>query len=443
VTRFLFCPPPERGNTYPTVPVALELAARGHDVIHLTGPEIEPELRLAGLKSIVTAAGVYGSSGDRTAAFQADWPARLPRQVAELGEIVDRLGIEVIVDGAHPFGPRLVAEMRGLRHASIYTGAFPIPTLDPMFPWGVGAPPPTSQSGHRLAALAARVREHDEHADIAAWDAVRRALGLAPSGRHPWDHAANTDLVLVASSPALEYPRADLPERFWFIGPLLWQPEAPVPPAAAAVLEAGLPVVYVSQGTTYNSNPLILRQALAALASEPVNLIVAVGRPFDADEFAGAPANAVLEPFVPFSAVVAKIAVAVTHAGSGAVQMALSHGVPLVLLPLTGDQPELAARCVWAGAAIRLDPRDVTPEALRSAVLKVLAEPGYRAGARTVMASHARHDAPRLAADLLVRLSTEAGPLRRPLADPWLETARATTRTAERSRRRDGRGMGR
>jgi MGT family glycosyltransferase len=411
VTRYLFCPPPERGNTYPTVPVALELQARGHEVVHLTSPDMEPELRLAGLDCIVTPTGVYGSAKENTAKYLEDWPARLPRQIEELGQVVDSLGTEVIVDGTHPFCPRLVAETRGLWHASIFTGAFPIPTQDPMFPFGMGVPPPVTEQERRLAHLANLVREYDLRDEVAAWDAIRESLGLSRTSRHPWASVASPHLVLLVSTPELEYPRSDLPDHYWFIGPLLWQPDLPVSPAVRAALDASKPIIYVSQGTTYNRNPRILRRALEALAEEPVQVIVAVGRAFESAEFNDAPANAVIEPFVPFSAVVSKVAVAVTHAGSGAVNMALAHGVPLVLLPLTGDQPELAARCVQAGAAVRLDPMTVEQEELRAAVLKVLDDPAYRAGARRIMASYARYDGPQLAADLLERLANEGGPV--------------------------------
>lgn len=411
MTRYLFCPPPERGNTYPTVPVALELQARGHEVVHLTSPDMEPELCLAGLKCVVKPGGVYGSPKEMTATFMNDWPARLPHEIEELDEVVDSLGTEVIVDGTHPFAPRLVAEVRGLRHASIFTGAFPIPTQDPMFPFGMGVPPPITEEGRRVARLANLVREHDLRDEVAAWDAIRESLGLSPTGRHPWTSVASTDLVLLVSTPALEYPCSDLPDHYWFIGPLLWQPDVPVPPAVAAALETTRPIIYVSQGTTYNRNPRILLRALEALGAESIQVIVAVGRAFESGEFSDAPVNAVIEPFIPFSAVVSKIHVAVTHAGSGAVHMALAHGIPLVLLPLTGDQPELAARCVRAGAAVRLDPMTVGPEELKAAVFTVLNDPAYRAGARRIMESYARYDGPRLAADLLERLPRESGPV--------------------------------
>jgi MGT family glycosyltransferase len=407
----LFCPPPERGNTYPTVPVALELRARGHDVVYLTSPDIEPELRAAGVECVVEPGGIWGSS-NVTAASLERWPELLLHQLERLAGVVDELGSQVLVDAVHPFAPRLLAEVRGLRHASIFTGAFPIPTREPMFPFGAGRAPPVDEHGRWLARLANLVREHDVRDEVAAWDAVRDSLGLAAAGRHPWEDVASRHLGLLVSSPALEYRRSDLPDHYWFVGPLHWQPDVPVPSAVAA-LDESQPIVYVSQGTTQNRNPLILRLALEALESEPVQIVVAVGRSFSRAEFGSVPANAVIESFVPFSKVVARVTVVVSHAGSGAVHMALGHGVPLVLLPLTGDQPELAARCVKAGAAVRLDPWTTRPEALRKAVAAVIREPRYRAGARRIMESYAGYDGPRLAATLIERLAQEEGPVRR------------------------------
>src|SRR3954471_20413925 len=56
------------------------------------------------------------------------------------------------------------------------------------------------------------------------------------------------------------------------------------------------------------------------------------------------PPNARLERYVPHSAVLPMAAAMVTQCGLGTMGKALSHGVPLVCLPLLGDQPENAAR---------------------------------------------------------------------------------------------------
>jgi MGT family glycosyltransferase len=237
---------------------------------------------------------------------------------------------------------------------------------------------------------------------------------------HPARSAASPDLVLLATSPALEYPRADLPRQFWFTGPLIWQSRLSRMPARVAALRTRHPIVYVSQGATYNRNPAILKLAFRALGCEPVQMVATVVRAFDAAEFDPLPNNVILERFVPFSELVDRLSVVITHGGAGAVQAALGRGVPVIVLPLAADQFEVAARCAWTGAGIRLDPRTCTASQLREAVQKILWDPFYRINARRIMDSFASLNGPALAATLLERLAqTRKAVLRASYCDPW------------------------
>jgi MGT family glycosyltransferase len=192
-----------------------------------------------------------------------------------------------------------------------------------------------------------------------------------------------------------------------------------MPPRVAA-LTNGAPIVYVTQGATFNQNPVVLKLAFAALGSEPVRIVATVVRAFDPAEFQPIPPNVILERFVPFSQLVHKLSVAITHGGAGSVHAALSHGVPLVVLPLTADQFEVAARCEWTGAGIRLDARDCTPDQLRDAVRTVLADPSFRTNSRYIMASHARYHAAEIGASLLERLAATRQPVERAAgSNPW------------------------
>jgi UDP:flavonoid glycosyltransferase YjiC (YdhE family) len=49
-----------------------------------------------------------------------------------------------------------------------------------------------------------------------------------------------------------------------------------------------------------------------------------------------------------------KVDVMVTNGGYGAVQRALSTGIPLVVAGNTEDKPEVAARVAWSGAGVNL-----------------------------------------------------------------------------------------
>ena len=82
----------------------------------------------------------------------------------------------------------------------------------------------------------------------------------------------------------------------------------------------------------------------------------------------------------------------VTNGGYGAVQRALSTGVPLVVAGNTEDKPEVAARVAWSGAGINLRTGTPTPGAVRAAVRKVLSDGRYLRRARELEAAFARRD---------------------------------------------------
>lgn len=51
---------------------------------------------------------------------------------------------------------------------------------------------------------------------------------------------------------------------------------------------------------------------------------------------------------------------------------ALSHGCPLVAIPLASDQPAIAARVAWTGAGVVVPPGKATPGRLQTAISSVL-----------------------------------------------------------------------
>uniref|UniRef100_A0A1B0A5W0 UDP-glycosyltransferases domain-containing protein n=1 Tax=Glossina pallidipes TaxID=7398 RepID=A0A1B0A5W0_GLOPL len=68
----------------------------------------------------------------------------------------------------------------------------------------------------------------------------------------------------------------------------------------------------------------------------------------------------------------------ITHAGKGGVAEAQYHGVPMVALPLFGDQDSNAAKVVTSGYGLELDVLNLTNDQLRFAINEVLVNPFYR-----------------------------------------------------------------
>jgi UDP:flavonoid glycosyltransferase YjiC (YdhE family) len=104
------------------------------------------------------------------------------------------------------------------------------------------------------------------------------------------------------------------------------------------------------------------------------------------------PMNTFVAEYIPHDLLLPKVDVMVTNGGYGAVQRALSMGVPLVVAGNTEDKPEVAARVAWTGAGINLRTGTPTPGAVRAAVREVLGDGRYLDAARTLEAAFARRD---------------------------------------------------
>ncbi|HMQ27483.1 MAG TPA: glycosyltransferase, partial [Acidimicrobiales bacterium] len=120
---------------------------------------------------------------------------------------------------------------------------------------------------------------------------------------------------------------------------------------------------------------------LAGVRALPVDLLVPVGRELDPAELGPQPPQVRVERYVPQWAVLRHAAVAVTHGGAGGVTGALTHGVPVVALPLGADQPSNAARVRALGAGRVLDAVDATPSEIGDAVAGLLGDGPERAEA--------------------------------------------------------------
>jgi UDP:flavonoid glycosyltransferase YjiC (YdhE family) len=77
-------------------------------------------------------------------------------------------------------------------------------------------------------------------------------------------------------------------------------------------------------------------------------------------------------------------AIVINHAGINTVLETLREGKPMIAIPITHDQPALAARLCWLHVAEVMPEKRLTAKALRSAVLRVLNDSSYTDAAREI-----------------------------------------------------------
>jgi MGT family glycosyltransferase len=156
-----------------------------------------------------------------------------------------------------------------------------------------------------------------------------------------------------------------LPSAWRCIGPLL----SPPPPRRP---KRSPPLVYACFGTAQNRRTELFRIVIAALARQPVELLISAGgRSFVPRELAPVPSNVVVSEFLPTREVLAAASVHITHGGCNSVHESLLAGVPMVCLPQAFDQIPLSTRVAELGVGVIAEE---DPGAVRDAVLKLLGD---------------------------------------------------------------------
>jgi len=214
------------------------------------------------------------------------------------------------------------------------------------------------------------------------------------------------DRFLQFTAEDFEYPRRDMPLNILFAGSML-------PPVTRhfqephwwSDLDGPRPVVLVTQGTVANEDlSQLIEPALTGLDGEKALVVVATGGRDASAISVPISANARVEQFIPFSEIFPKVDVFVTSGGCGAVQQALSAGVPIVAAGTTEDKPFVAARVAWSGVGINLGTDRPTARQVRNAVRAVLRDSSYRSHARRLHAKFTQYDSLRAVTDTAASL---------------------------------------
>jgi UDP:flavonoid glycosyltransferase YjiC (YdhE family) len=426
MSRFIIATMPADGHLSPLLPLARELTARGHDVFWHTGPRYRAKVEATGAAYLPFIDAWDIDAGNLDAQFpgraETQGLARfkfdmreifikmVPDQIADLQRHIANVQPDLlVVEPAVAAAAAAVHQRCGLPWVTFGIGALMMPSVDAA-PFGLGLKPLGGPLGRvRNRVLNALVDRTVFRAVDADYRAMCATIGIEPAPGGLFATALSPYLYLHPSVPGFEYPRSDLPVQVEFVGPHL--PAAPdgleLPAWWDAMLADERPVVLVTQGTIATDPAELLLPTLEALRDEPVQVVAVTGGP-DPALLPPAPANARVERYVPFAALMPHVDAYVTNGGYGGLHYALRHGVPVLSVGATEDKPELAARVAWSGVGIGLRAQRAQPAKVRSAVRRLLAEPGFRQRAGALSAELAAAGGPERSADLLEGLAYDA-----------------------------------
>ncbi len=413
--------PPILGHLNPMVALGQELQQRRHRVTFFQMPDIEAKVLAAGLEFQPIGQSEYpvGSMNEYFVQlsklrglgelrFTLKCGQRLANMICSYApHAIKNAGVEILlVDQNEPAGGS-VAEYLGIPFLTICNSLAINREADipPVFtPWKYRNSWWTrlrNQIGYSLF-------DQIIQPINAVLNEYRRQWKLPTLIRCPDD--TFSQFAQISQQPAdFDFPRIALPACFHYVGPLR-HPSSQVIPFPYEQLN-GLPLIYASLGTLYNTKSEVFRMIAAACAELEAQLVISHGGGMDVQTAQALPGSPLVVSYAPQLELLVRAQLTITHAGLNTVLDSLSNGVPMVAIPMAVDQPAIAARFSWtrAGEVVPLSRLNVPR--LRAAVKRVLTEDSYRSSAARLKASILRAGGVGRAADIVEQVIVSGKPV--------------------------------
>ena len=223
---------------------------------------------------------------------------------------------------------------------------------------------------------------------------------------------AQSELAQISQQPAaFDFPRTNLPKCFHYTGPFRNKSPQVIPFPWERL--TGKPIIYASLGTLQISKYEIFKTIAEACEGLDIQLVITHGGGMSEAEVEGLPGSHLVVSYAPQVELLAReeTCLTITHAGLNTVLDSLTFGLPLVAIPITFEQPAIAARIKWTGVGEVIPATSLSVSKLRTTVQKVLTDKRYSQNASKIRESINQGQGVKGAADIVEQATRTRKPV--------------------------------
>ena len=210
--------------------------------------------------------------------------------------------------------------------------------------------------------------------------------------------------------PEFEFPRQKLPPWFHFTGPY-HSSSSRAPIYFPYEKLNGKPLIYASMGTLQNRLIPVFYKIAEACESLDAQLVISLGGSAKPESLPNLPGNPLVVEYAPQLELLQKATLMITHAGMNTTMECLKNGVPMVAIPVTNDQPGVAARIAWSGVGEFISLKKLNVPDLKSKIQKVLTEDSYKENALRLQKAIQNAGGVKRAADIIEQAVSTGKPV--------------------------------
>jgi len=205
------------------------------------------------------------------------------------------------------------------------------------------------------------------------------------------------DITFFADIPEY-FPTKNLPENYYYIGPLTWKNNIP-PPSWWPPEKGNKPLIYMTMGTT-GIGDFFHKVYEIFKTSEMIAIITTGAQATGIETIDG---KIYIESFIDGDLVMEECDLVVCHGGNGTIYQALQHGKPVIGIPTIPDQRFNMRRVEALGIGKMLSWRDFSnnPESLLELIRFVIKERSFYQNALKFKDILSTYNAAKTAADII------------------------------------------
>jgi MGT family glycosyltransferase len=392
--KIAFISVPVPGHLNPMCALARKLQSRNHETVLMCLPDTEPFVRAAGLSFLPCCEnefpigsvdqyvrGIGTRQGEEALQLSIEACAAMTNAMFNsLPATLKAVGVDALVLDTYLFYAELLPISLGMPYAHVsnalhfdYSGYTPLP----IYGWPHKTRPGNIERNREgVANFLKIVRQANGGAK-----AYAERVGLKVNWDNP--QATISQLAWLTQTPKeFDFESSHWPSQLHHTGPF-HDGAGRIDVEFPWERLTGEPLIYASMGTLQNRVANVFHTIASATSRlKDVQLVLSLGDHVDPKEIGPLPKSAITVKYAPQLELLKRATVCITHAGLNTVLEALAQGVPQVAIPVTNDQPGVAARIADKKTGLVLPLKDLSTPRLSDLLDEALTDPTSRNNSR-------------------------------------------------------------
>ncbi len=425
MTHFGLICPSATGHLNPTLCLGEELKKRGHCVTLIGFLDSQAKTLAAGLRFQVIGETefplgknqeIFTKLGELEGLEAVKFTLEMLSQGASIylkyaTEIIKKIGIEVLLVDQVSYSGATIAEYLQIPFVTI-CNALMLNREDTIPPFNTSWNYDPSPLGIERNLGGYKIIDQVGKPLLQLINSSRQEWGLSPlkSLKDSYSQFAQ-----ISQQPAeFDFPRKNLSQCFHFTGPFHYLNSVNRETVSFPWEKlTGKPLIYASLGTLQNRLLWVFEMIAESCTEFDVQLVITLGWGNDKKELPEFSGNPIVVGFAPQLELLKKATLTITHAGMNTTLHCLSNAVPMVAIPITNEQPGVAARIAYTGTGEVIPLTKLSVKGLQNALHKVLNDPSFKNNALRLQGAIERAGGVNRAADIIEQVANTKKPVYR------------------------------